>query len=64
MTAEQEMRPGNWGKVFWSYSLTAKLAIPVTVQIHFVSKVKLFAGLVLSLVVIVKIFGSVFDYIV
>lgn len=61
MAAEQEMRPGSWGKVFWSHSLTAKLAIPVTMQIHFVNNVKVFAGLALSLVVIVKIFGSVFD---
>lgn len=61
MTAEQEMRTGSWGKVFWSHSLTVKLAIAVTIQIHFVNKVKVFAGLVLSLVAIVKIFGSVFD---
>lgn len=61
MIAEQEMRTGSWGKVFWSHSLAAKLAIPVTMQIHFVNKVKVFAGLVLGPVVIVKMFGSVFD---
>lgn len=46
--------------MFWFDSLTAKLAIPVTMQMHFVSKVKVLAGRVLGLVVIVKIFGSVF----
>lgn len=61
MTAEQEMRTGNWDKVFRSHSLTAKLAIPATMQIPFVNKVEVFADLVLVLVVIVKIFGSVFD---
>lgn len=43
----------------WSDSLTAKLAIPVTMQMHFVNKVKILAGIVFSLMVIVKIFGSV-----
>lgn len=61
MTAEQEMRTGNWDKVFRSHSLTAKLAIPATMQIPLVNKVEVFAGVVLVLVVIVKIFGSVFD---
>jgi len=46
--------------VFWSDSLTARLAVPVTMQMHFVHKVKILAGIVLGLVVIVKIFGSIF----
>lgn len=59
MAAELKVR-NNWDEAFWSNSLTAKLAIPVTTEIHFVNKVKILTVIVLGLV-IVKIFGSVFD---